>query len=148
MKIYFSGSIAGGRDSLPVYQHIVSKLESMGSTVPSAHVADPAVLEHESILSPQEVCTRDLAWVEASDALIAEASTPSLGVGYEIAHALHLGKPVLCLYRRGLFISKIITGNTAPTLTVALYADQAELDAHLDMFLSTAAASGAKDPDA
>lgn len=147
MNIYFSGSIAGGRDNLPIYQHIVSRLKARGITVPSAHVADPAVLEHESALSPQAVYRRDVAWVETSDAMIAEVSTPSLGVGYEIAHALHLGKPVLCLYRRGLLMSKMITGNTAPTLTVATYADQAELDAHMDAFLRTLI-PGTKEPHA
>jgi hypothetical protein len=54
-----------------------------------------------------------------------------------VGYALHIAKPVLCLYRRGLFISKMITGNPAPTLVVAAYAGLAELDAHLDSFLNS-----------
>ena len=137
MQIYFSGAIAGGRDNLPVYQHIVKRLQTAGLDVPSAHVADPAVLARESDVSPREVYARDIRWVEASDAMIAEVSTPSLGVGYEVGHALHLGKPVLCLYRRGLFVSKMITGN--PALTIATYAGLSELDAHLDAFVDSLA---------
>jgi hypothetical protein len=48
-------------------------------------------------------------------------STPSHGVGYEIALALSLGKPVLCCYQAGRPVSKMITGNDSPTLLVASY---------------------------
>lgn len=137
MQIYFSGAISGGRDDLSVYQHILAHLQAAGVVVPSAHVADPAVLSRESSVSPRDVYQRDIGWIEQSDAMVAEVSTPSLGVGYEVGYALHIAQPVLCLYRRGLFISKMITGNPAPTLVAAAYADLAELDAHLDSFLNS-----------
>ncbi len=137
MQIYFSGAISGGRDDLPAYQHIVAHLQASGAIVPSAHVADPAVLSRESSESPRDVYQRDISWIEQSDAMVAEVSTPSLGVGYEVGYALHIAKPVLCLYRRGLFISKMITGNPAPTLRVAAYENLDELDAHLDSFLKS-----------
>lgn len=140
MRIYFSGAIAGGRENLPVYQHIVERLQFAGHEVPSAHVADPAVLAHESTLSPREVYQRDIRWIEQSDAMVAEVSTPSLGVGYEVGYALQRGLPVLCVYQRGLFVSRMITGNPAPTLCVAAYESLDELDAHLDSFTSKLAA--------
>lgn len=135
MRIYFSGAISGGRDNLPIYQHIVKRLKSLGHDVPSNHVADPGVLSADGALSPRAVYERDVAWIEDSDAMIAEVSTPSLGVGYEIGYALSAGKPVLCLYRDGLFVSKMITGNPSPLLTVAAYRDEAELDRHVRQFL-------------
>ncbi len=67
------------------------------------------------------VYQRDTAWIQACDAMIAEVSTPSHGVGYEIAYAIGLGKPILCLYRQGARVSKMITGNTEPLLTVEAY---------------------------
>ena len=137
MQIYFSGAISGGRDDLSVYQHIVAQLQAAGVAVPSAHVADPAVLSRESSVSPRDVYRRDIGWIEQSDAMVAEVSTPSLGVGYEVGYALRIAKPVLCLYRRGLFISKMITGNPAPTLVVATYENLDELDARLDSFLNS-----------
>ena len=44
---------------------------------------------------------------------MAEVSSPSLGVGYEIGYAEALGKPILCLYRRqeGRRLSAMIGGN-------------------------------------
>ena len=136
VQIYFSGSIAGGRDNLPIYQHIVTRLKSLGHSVPTEHVADPDVLAAERVVSPRDVYERDVAWIDESEALIAEVSTPSLGVGYEIGYALQRGLPTLCVYREGLFVSKMITGNPSPHLTLATYRDEDELDRHVDEFLS------------
>ncbi len=55
----------------------------------------------EGQVDPGDVYERDTAWIRACDALVAEVSTPSHGVGYEVAYALSLGKPVLCVYRTG-----------------------------------------------
>ena len=135
MNIYFSGAISGGRDHAAIYQHLVARLQSLGHNVLSAHVADPDVLEREQDTPPCTVFDRDVAWVYDCDAMIAEVSTPSLGVGYEYGLAVQLGKPVLCVYRSGLRLSKMITGNPAPNLTVATYAGEAELDEKIDAFL-------------
>jgi nucleoside 2-deoxyribosyltransferase len=140
MQVYFAGAIMGGRENLPVYQHIVARLQAAGHEVPSAHVADAAVLSRESALSPREVYERDAAWIETSDAMVAEVSTPSLGVGYEVGYGLRCGLPVLCLYRRGPAVSKMITGNPAPTLVVATYSDLTEIDARLTAFLTSVVA--------
>ena len=142
MRVYFSGAISGGRDNLPVYQHIVERLLQAGHEIPSAHVADPAVLSRESSVSPREVYLRDVGWIEGCDAMVAEVSTPSLGVGYEVAYALNIGRPVLCLHKSGLSVSKMITGNPSSKLTVATYQDVDELDTHLDSFIQCLTVKG------
>ena len=53
MKIYFSGSISGGREHAAVYQHLVEHLQTLGHEVLSAHVADPDVLEREKDTAPR-----------------------------------------------------------------------------------------------
>ena len=135
MKIYFSGAISGGRANAAIYQRMVARMQAQGHEVLSAHVADPAVLEHEQDVSPRVVFDRDVAWIDECDAVVAEVSTPSTGVGYEYGYALQIGKPVLCVYRVGMRLSKMITGNPALNLTVATYADDDELDAKVDAFL-------------
>lgn len=139
MRIYFSGSISGGRDNAAIYQHLVARLQALGHAVVSAHVADPDVLEREKDTPPRTVFDRDVAWVHECDVMIAEVTTPSLGVGYEYGLAVQLGKPVLCVYRSGLRMSKMITGNPAPNLAVATYAGEAELDEKIDAFLDKVA---------
>jgi 2'-deoxynucleoside 5'-phosphate N-hydrolase len=121
MNIYFACSITGGREFEPVFQAMVKAMLADGHTVPTARLADPDVRELEAIVSPKDVYARDVAWIRGADVLVAEVSTPSHGVGYEIGLALGLGKPVLACHRCDRKISKMISGNPDPNLTVRQY---------------------------
>jgi nucleoside 2-deoxyribosyltransferase len=93
-------------------------------------------MELEKIVDPAEVYQRDIAWIQACDVVIAEVSTPSHGVGYEIAYALSLDKPVLCCYRQGVPVSKMLIGNDMPGIMVRSYEDEADALATVDVFLA------------
>ena len=135
MNIYFSCSITGGRQDEPAYQSIVQALLRLGHEVPTAHLSDPGVMVLEGQVSPQEVYQRDMEWIEACDAVVAEVSTPSHGVGYEIAAALSLGKPVFCCYASGKRVSKMITGNTHPQMRLCAYHTAEEVVRAVEAFL-------------
>ncbi len=126
MNIYFSCSITGGRSEEETYQVIVREMLKSGHEVPTAHLSSPDVVEEEKVIDPVEVFNRDMNWLRKYDAVVAEVSSPSHGVGYEVAYALSLQKPVLCCYKRGKKVSKIITGNTSPNLIVKEYTNDAE----------------------
>jgi len=136
MNIYFSCSITGGRNDEGVYKLLVDQLTDWGHEVPTAILASPKVLDYEASEKPEAVYKRDVKWVEDCDALIAEVSTPSHGVGYEIALALFLNKPVLCCFQKNLKVSKMITGNDMPGLSLAPYDTQDELLQRVEEFLS------------
>ncbi len=136
MNIYFSCSITGGRNDQAVYKAIVDHLLAMGHTVPTAQLASPNVPTLESAVQPRQVYERDVSWVQACDAMIAEVSTPSHGVGYEIALALTLGKPVLCCHAIDRRVSKMITGNSHPKIKVIAYKDGIKLLEEIDRFIS------------
>lgn len=136
MNIYFSCSLTGGRGDQAVYERLVDDLLQSGHTVPTAHLARSNVMELERKVVPEDIYLRDMAWIEACDAVVAEVSTPSHGVGYEIAAALCLGKPVLCCYRRGAAVSKMITGNQTKGLEVRAYDDQEHAVAIVNAFLA------------
>jgi hypothetical protein len=121
MNLYFSCSLTGGRDYEPIYAAIVDHLLGEGHDVPTAHLAHPEVMDLEKIVDPGDVFQRDIAWIQACDAIIAEVSTPSHGVGYEIAFALGLQKPVLCCHQEGVPVSKMLTGNDTPGIMVRAY---------------------------
>ncbi|GAB4503901.1 MAG: nucleoside 2-deoxyribosyltransferase [Anaerolineales bacterium] len=121
MNIYFACSITGGRHFEAVYQAFVHALLNDGHEVPTAYLAETNVMALEKIVSAQEVYERDTAWLRACDALVAEVSVPSHGVGYEIGFALQGGKPVLCLAQQGLPVSKMISGNSDPHLWMRTY---------------------------
>ncbi len=123
MNIYFACSITGGREFEPVYQAIVAALLADGHEVPTAHLTKATVAQAEGALAPRYVYERDVNWIQNCDVLIAEVSIPSHGVGYEIGYALNAGKRVICLYSEGRKVSKMITGNPHPNLSVQMYSD-------------------------
>lgn len=135
MNIYFSCSLTGGRNDEAMYGLIVSHLLDRGHVLPTAHLAHPSVMADEATVEPRAVYERDKAWMDGCDALVAEVSTPSHGVGYEVAYVLSLGKPVLCCHRAGVRVSKMLTGNHEPGITVRSYADGAEALRIIDEFL-------------
>jgi nucleoside 2-deoxyribosyltransferase len=135
MNIYFSCSITGGRKDQHIYQRIVDYLIENGHEVPTAHLASSDVMRDESDLNAIDVYTRDMKWVRNCDALIAEVSTPSHGVGYEIAAAIFLGKHVMCCYQKDKRVSKILSGNTRKNVHVFAYKSEEELISEIENFL-------------
>jgi 2'-deoxynucleoside 5'-phosphate N-hydrolase len=126
MNIYFACSITGGREFEPIYRAITAALLADGHEVPTAHLAEASVKLLEGKVTPGEIYERDTAWIRACEVLVAEVSTPSHGVGYEVAYALSLNKPVLCVYREGQPISKMLSGNSHPAISVKSYRDAEE----------------------
>ncbi len=136
MKIYFSASIAGGRKYLSIYKKIVAHLKDQGHSVLSEHIIRDDIFSNEEKWAPKNVFEQDIKWLDESDVVVAEVSNPSLGVGYEICYALNKGLKILCAYETGLFISKMITGNTSKTLELFEYQGADELLGKIDEFLS------------
>jgi len=134
LTIYFAGSISGGRKFVDIYEKIVQYLQSCGHTVSTEHIIQPDVIEHEGRHTDEEIYTRDIKWLTSADCLIAEVSNPSLGVGYEICYALNHNVPVLCLYQDGIFLTRMLTGNTNPGLSVNSYNGE-EWKEIIDVFL-------------
>lgn len=137
MNIYFACSLTGGREFESVYQTIATALAEKGHKVLTAHLVESDVMAVEAAVSPSDVYSRDVAWIRSCDVLVAEASVPSHGVGYEIGFALSIGKPVLALYQEGRKVSKMISGNPDKNLTVKMYATTEEATQTLMQFLAT-----------
>lgn len=100
MKIYFAGSIRGSRKDQEKYGQIIDFLKNRGDTVLSEHIGQMGLgAEGESHLLPEEIRARDLKWLKESDLVVAEVTTPSIGVGIEIGKAEEWGKTIFCLFR-------------------------------------------------
>ena len=130
-------TIIGGRGDEPIYQKIVHFLLDQEYEVPTAIIAETGIEEIDAVSDPNDIYERDVNWIRESDLLIAEVSTPSHGVGYEIAYALTLNKPVLALYEENRVISAMILGNTSPNLTVHSYPSIPRLLFQIKDFLSS-----------
>ncbi|HMR55095.1 MAG TPA: nucleoside 2-deoxyribosyltransferase [Candidatus Doudnabacteria bacterium] len=113
MKIYFAGSITGGREDYQIYIEIIEILGKFGS-VSTEHIGDENLLDTGESLNVEEIFRRDIRWLEESDVIVAEVTTISMGVGYELGISEKLGKKVICLYRPDPLkrISAMILGNT------------------------------------
>ncbi|MBP7341050.1 MAG: nucleoside 2-deoxyribosyltransferase [Smithellaceae bacterium] len=126
LKIYFAGAIRAGRGDTAVYEALIDVLKAFGDVL-TEHVGDPALSEAGGDgPDDRQIHDRDMAWLRACDCVVAEVTTPSLGVGYELAWATVLKKPVLCLYRSvpGRPISAMIAGS--PGVAAAAYTSLAE----------------------
>jgi hypothetical protein len=137
LKIYFSCSITGGRQYQEFYRIIVQYLEDQGHEILTHHLAEPDATTMDFNIAPADIFQRDMQWLQESDALIAEVSTPSHGVGYEIAIALNRKIPVLCCAQHDICISKILEGNSSKGYYFYRYVDQTDLIKHLANFLSS-----------
>ncbi|GAB3668954.1 nucleoside 2-deoxyribosyltransferase [Halopiger thermotolerans] len=137
MDIFFSGSIRGGRDDVDLYADLIEILERHG-TVLTEHVGTENVeaKEEASGLTDGEIHEQDVAWLRRADAVVAEVTTPSLGVGYEIGRAVEWEKPVCCLYRPDAEhdLSAMIRGNDAVELLE--YHQPADVADALEAFLA------------
>jgi len=83
----------------------------------------------------QEIYEKDANWVEESDCVIADITVPSIGVGYEICHAVKHKKPVLCVYQEGANASAMVLGNSTGYVTAKSYSDKKQLEEILLEFL-------------
>lgn len=98
-KIYFAGSIRGGREDAALYAEIIKTIQK-SAIVLTEHIgkADVEEKEKEAGLTDEAIYQQDTAWIRECDLLIAECTSPSLGVGYELAYAEAIGKPCRILY--------------------------------------------------
>jgi nucleoside 2-deoxyribosyltransferase len=116
MKIYFAGSIRGGRGDKDLYAALIEGIKKHGEVL-TEHIGNSELSEKGEGLEAEFIFTRDMDWVKEADIIIAEVSTPSLGVGYEIGQAEAMGKPILCLYRKtDSNLSAMISGNRVLTV--------------------------------
>jgi nucleoside 2-deoxyribosyltransferase len=137
MKIYFAGSIRGGREDAALYFKIIDYLKLFGEVL-TEHIGDPSLTSAGNDgPSDKFIHDRDLDWLNASDVIVAEVTTVSMGVGYEIGRAVESGKKVLCLFRSdsGKNLSAMISGCDALTLSEYTFLEEAKTA--IDKFMAS-----------
>ncbi len=126
-RVYFAGSIRGGRMGAELYHHIIAYVKRT-AVVLTEHVGD---LNLEESATDQAIYAQDTAWLREADLVIAECTFPSLGVGYELAYAEAHGKPCHIFYDKGKArLSAMLSGN--PRFTIHPYENEDEIYPMLD----------------
>lgn len=110
-KVYFAGSIRGGRNDADLYHDIIEYIKET-DVVLTEHIGDLSLNSLENERRDKAIYLQDTNWLKECDLVIAECTSPSLGVGYEMAYAEKLGKPVHILYRSSKCeLSAMLTGD-------------------------------------
>ena len=131
-KVYFAGSIRGGRQDAALYGDMIAFLEKRGCQVLTEHVGlESLQAEGERTMTEEEIFRRDMAWLTECDLVVAECTTPSHGVGYELARARDMDKTVHIFYdlNRGR-LSAMLAGDSCFVLHP--YSSRQELFEALD----------------
>lgn len=133
-KIYFAGSIRGGREDAALYREIIAYLQRTDRVL-TEHIGREDLERAEANVTDADIYNMDTAWLRESDLVIAECTRPSLGVGYELAYAEAHDKPCHLLYRPSACrLSAMLTGNAY--YKIYPYETMAELFAILDKILA------------
>lgn len=111
-NVYFAGSIRGGRDDAKLYRDIIAYINK-SDRVLTEHIGDLSLSALEQGRNKDSlIYEQDTNWIKECDLLIGECTTPSLGVGYELAYAEKLGKPCHILYNKSRCqLSAMLTGD-------------------------------------
>lgn len=131
-KVYFSGSISGGRRDAEVYAKIIEKLKTK-FVVLTEHIGSSDLTQKgETDMTPEEIYFKDIKLIDECDFVFAEVTQTSMGVGYEIAYAESLGKTILCFVNesKNPYLSAMIKGN--PHLILFKYSDIGEVFNEID----------------
>lgn len=125
-KIYFAGSIRGGRVDADLYKRLIAYLQRT-NIVLTEHVGSSKLnLMEQGRSKDALIYNRDTAWLRECDLVVAECTCPSLGVGYELAYAEKLGKPCHIFYDKSKTqLSAMLTGN--PYFQIHPYESEEEI---------------------
>lgn len=133
-KIYFAGSIRGGRVDAALYGRLIGYMQKSAAVL-TEHVGSPHLNIMEQGRKDTEIYEQDMAWLRESDMLIGECTCPSLGVGYELAYAEKIGKSCHIFYdRTKTQLSAMLTGN--PYFHIHPYEKEEDIYPLLDAIIS------------
>ncbi len=106
MYVYFARSILGATRADVDLIAIENAILGLGHWLQFELIFEAA----PSIPPDMFIRLRDLRWIDRCNVMIAEVSSPSLGVGYEIAYAEFYKKPTLMIAKRGSRVSAMLQG--------------------------------------
>jgi hypothetical protein len=139
VRIYIGRAVSGtlGERSLEVIQIIERTLRELGVVVLAQRLADPL---YRAGQDPPELVGRIMhRELRAADAMVAEVSGPSTGVGYEVGWLTARRRPVLLLYDGNCPPrSALLLAPPEPTIWAAPYFDLLEVGARVRDFVAGA----------
>ena len=107
-RVYVGCALTGAPEcELMAVQDMKVKLEGMSDEKSRFEVLE---FLGTSYGSPTDVYEHDLGQVRSCDVMVAFVDRPSIGLGMEIATAIQLEKPLICLHRPETAVSRMLLG--------------------------------------
>ena len=116
MRIYLACTVRGNRSGVAAARVAAATLQALGHEVLTSHLLEDDVDRAESALPEREVYERDRRWLDSCDAIVAEASGSTYGVGFEVGYvtgkASASGQRIFVLYDAACrhAVSRLISG--------------------------------------
>lgn len=139
-RIYLACTVRGDRGGVAAGRRLADGLTARGHVILTSHLLKDDVETAEAALSEEAVFSRDMEWLNGCDALVAEASASSFGVGFEVGYILAraptTGQRVYLLYEAGRAsrISRLIVGNCDEACVRVPYETHEDLDTFLNAY--------------
>lgn len=138
-KVYCAGAIRGDPSFKAYYKRIIdiaTKYVDVWTEISETYTPITSFFNEDERKYKQKIYERDKNWLNKSDAIVAECSGASTGVGYEICYAIYVKKiPALCLFHKNSFPSLMITQNNERHIIPQEYSNDYELELFLKCFL-------------
>lgn len=138
MKIHFMAPvIRGNREN---YKRIADVIEKQHHDLLTHHAIDrdPKQIETESAAEAELYSKKLFNWIKKADVIIFEVSQPDVSIGFEVASALNLNKPVIILTRKdSVGLPHALKGIHSDRLQLLTY-DDSTLDEMLSLALEYA----------
>ncbi len=134
-QIYLAAAIAAGRDFAPFYEVAAKAIADVGGSLLTPQVLRPD--DVDANLDAAVIYARDVADLARADAVVAEVSVPSLGVGFELSCAVRHGHPILalCHAERASRLSALVVG--CPSIHLTVYRDEIDIKNSIYSFLDS-----------
>ena len=135
MNIFFTYKKRGSQDNEDRCLEIIEYLKKYG-TITSAYIRERNIDYSGAKLTDKEILERNSKMIREADILVAEVTTPSLGVGYQIHFSKTINKRIVCLYKNQIKteLSPIINGDEG--LEIIKYDTLKELFSKLDIIFN------------
>ncbi len=138
MRIYLACTVRGNRSGLAAARVAAATLQALGHEVLTSHLLEDGVDQAESAISEREVYERDRRWLDSCDAIVAEASGSTYGVGFEVGYvtgkAFASGQRIVVLYDAAYrhSVSRLISGYADPHGATCAYTSPDDVRAFIE----------------
>ncbi len=132
MKVYFTCSARGTADFGKYFEKIYSVIEAEGHK----HLdnfrdeSDPDLVYSFTHAERVKLYEEAINFLKKADVTILELSTHSLTMGFLLQKAFGMGRPVICLFKKG-FKPAFVTGIDDEKVQLIEYADETDLEDQL-----------------